>query len=346
MRIDEFDYRLPDKLIAQHPTPTRSASRLLVLDGGSGDIKDLHFVQLTRLLHAGDLLVFNNTRVIPARLFGKKQTGGEVELLIERVLNERAVLAQLRASKPVRVGTSVSLEGAVPAQVIARRGEFYELYIEHPQPVLEILDCIGHVPLPPYITRSDRPGDRDRYQTVYAQVPGAVAAPTAGLHFDATMFAHLAAAGVQTAFLTLRIGAGTFQPVRSQDIRNHRLHAESVEIDEAVCTAVETAQSRGGQIIAVGTTVVRALEAAADKGCVRPFAGETELYIYPGYQFQVIDALITNFHLPRSSLLVLVCAFAGTDNVRKAYEHAVRERYRFYSYGDAMFITHRMASGK
>ncbi|MFQ5754525.1 MAG: tRNA preQ1(34) S-adenosylmethionine ribosyltransferase-isomerase QueA [Acidiferrobacterales bacterium] len=346
MRTADFDYDLPEALIAQYPAEPRSASRLLALNGQTGEIRDLQFVELANVVAPADLLVFNNTRVIPARLFGRKESGGLIEVLIERILDAHRVLAQVRASKPLHAGGRVLLEEDATARVIARRGSFYELRLEHPEPVTGILERIGHVPLPPYIMRPDAAVDRKRYQAIYADVPGAVAAPTAGLHFDNAMFARLRSAGVEIAFVTLHIGAGTFQPVRAQDVRDHRMHSEYVEIDERVTTRIGAARARGGRIIAVGTTVVRALETAARRGPIDRFAGESDLFIYPGYRFQVVDAMLTNFHLPRSSLLMLVCAFAGTAHVLRAYRHAVEQCYRFFSYGDAMFVTPQETSNK
>ncbi len=342
--LEAFDYALPSALIAQTPLAARAASRLLVLDDGV--LTDRHFAELPALLRAGDLLVFNDTRVIAARLCGHKQSGGRVEFLVERALDDRRVLAQARASKALRPGARVQLEGGVVVRVLARQAELYELYLECAEALPSVLERIGRVPLPPYIRREPGPSDRERYQTVYAAVPGAVAAPTAGLHFDADMFRWLAAAGIETAFLTLHVGAGTFAPVRARDVRAHRMHPERVAVGVEVCEAVKRARARGGRVIAVGTTVVRALESAVRGGGVRPFTGETALYIWPGYRFQAIDAMLTNFHLPRSSLLILVCAFAGTVPVLKAYRHAVARRYRFFSYGDAMLVIPRVASGK
>lgn len=346
MRTADFDYDLPEALIAQYPAEPRSASRLLALNGQTGEIRDLRFIDLANVLGPDDLLVFNNTRVLPARLFGRKESGGRMEVLIERILDAHRVLAQVRASKPLQAGGRVLLEEDVTACVIARRGSFYELRLDSAEPVTSVLERIGHVPLPPYITRPDAAVDRKRYQTIYAEVPGAVAAPTAGLHFDDAMFARLRPAGVETAFVTLHVGAGTFQPVRTHDVRDHRMHSEYVEIDEHVTTRIGAARARGGRIIAVGTTVVRVLETAAQRGPIDRFAGESDLFIYPGYRFQIVDAMVTNFHLPRSSLLMLVCAFAGTNHVLRAYRHAVARCYRFFSYGDAMFVTPQETSNK
>jgi S-adenosylmethionine:tRNA ribosyltransferase-isomerase len=339
VRKRDFHFDLPKDRIAQCPAPVRTASRLLRLDGADGAWTDLTFSQLPTLLRAGDLLVFNDTRVIPARLFGRKTTGGRAEILVERLLGGRRLLAQVRASKPLRIGQTLALEGEAAAVVEEREGPFYRLAFAGKEPVLELLERIGHVPLPPYISRADNPEDRQRYQTVYASTPGAVAAPTAGLHFDDTMLAGLKRAGVTTAFLTLHVGAGTFQPLRVEDVREHRMHAEYAEVPEAVCAEVAAARRRGGRVIAVGTTTVRALETAAAGGGLAPFQGETDIFIRPGFRFRVVDAMVTNFHLPESTLLMLVCAFAGTEKVLAAYRHAVAAGYRFFSYGDAMFIT-------
>ena len=338
MQKSEFRYELPPELIAQRPAEPRGASRLLVLDAARGACRDLGFADLPTLLRPGDLLVFNDTRVIPARLYGEKETGGRVELLVERLLDTHRVLAQLRASKPPKPGQRLTLEGGVTVRVLARRGEFFELAFEAGQPVLEILERAGHVPLPPYIARPDEPRDRERYQTVFARDPGAVAAPTAGLHFDAILLARLDAMGIERAFVTLHVGAGTFQPLRVDDIRSHKMHAEYLRLDRRACDRVNAARASGRRVVAVGTTVVRALESAAKEGRVTPFEGETDIFIFPGYRFQIVDALVTNFHLPESTLLMLVCAFAGKDAVLDAYRHAVERRYRFYSYGDAMFV--------
>lgn len=339
MQTSDFHYDLPRELIAQFPAEPRSASRLLVVDTASGRLEDRRFVDLTELLRPGDLLVVNDTRVIPARLFASKESGGRVELLIERVLNEHCALTQLRASKPVRVGAQLLFDEKLSAAIGEREGEFYALRFNGAEPLTHILERLGHTPLPPYIERADELRDRERYQTVYARKAGAVAAPTAGLHFDEPMLARLASAGVQVAFVTLHIGAGTFQPIRVADIRQHQMHAEHVDVGAQVCAQVERTRAEGGRVVAVGTTVVRALETAARDGVVVPFKGETRLFIYPGFRFQAVDALLTNFHLPGSSLLVMVCAFAGRQAVLRAYRHAVAQRYRFYSYGDAMWLS-------
>jgi len=339
MHKSDFFYALPPELIAQQPLADRSASRLLALDGRTGAVRDLLFLDLPGLLQPGDLLVFNDTRVIPARLRGKKESGGQVEVLIERVLDERRALAMIRASKPPRPGQRLELEGAVAARVLSRREEFYEIEFESERPVLALLDAIGHMPLPPYIRRVEASSDRERYQTVYARQSGAVAAPTAGLHFDETMLSRLEARGIERAFITLHVGAGTFQPLRTEEVREHRMHREQLTVSDAVADRVNAARQEGRRVVAVGTTVVRALESAARDGVVHPFRGETDIFIYPGYRFRVVDALFTNFHLPESTLLMLVCAFAGTEHVLAAYRHAVQAAYRFFSYGDAMFAT-------
>jgi S-adenosylmethionine:tRNA ribosyltransferase-isomerase len=337
MRRADFFYELPPELIAQAPLATRTASRLLVLDGARGAVQDGRFLDLPLLLNARDLLVLNDTRVIPARVHGHKASGGRVEILLERILDEHRVLAQLRASKPPPAGHTLKLDGGAAALVRGRQGDLYELALDCP--ALAYFEAHGHVPLPPYIRRVDAPEDRERYQTVYARERGAVAAPTAGLHFDESLLSALAARGVTTTSVTLHVGAGTFQPVRVDDLAAHRLHAERVHVDASAVSAIQRARERGGRIVAVGTTVVRALEAAAAGGTLRPFSGETELFIRPGFRFRVVDAMITNFHLPESTLLMLVCAFAGTHSVLAAYRHAVAARYRFFSYGDAMLVT-------
>ncbi|VAX04302.1 S-adenosylmethionine:tRNA ribosyltransferase-isomerase [hydrothermal vent metagenome] len=347
MRRTDFYFDLPDELIAQHPAAERTASALLCLDGGT--LTDRQFRDLPQLLHPGDLLVFNDTRVIPARLFGQKETGGKVEVLVERVLDERRVLAHVRASKSPKTGSHLSLEGDIVAEMLGRRGELFELVLSSSrsesraigESALDLLEAHGHMPLPPYISRTDANDDRERYQTVYADKRGAVAAPTAGLHFDQAMLDTLAAQGVDSVFITLHVGAGTFQPVRVENIHDHHMHAETIEVSEAVVEAVARTRARGGRVVAVGTTCVRSLESAARVGGgeLRSFAGDTDIFITPGYEFRVVDALLTNFHLPESTLLMLVSAFAGYENVMAAYRHAVAQRYRFFSYGDAMFLS-------
>ena len=339
VRRQDFAYELPEELIAQTPLAERSASRLLVLDRVSEAIADRTVRDLPSYLRSGDLLVFNDTRVVAARLVGSKSSGGRVEIFLERALAGRAALAQLRASKPVRDGSEVATTGGT-VRVLGREDDLWR--IELPAPALEFFEQWGEVPLPPYIHRAAEATDRERYQSIFARERGAVAAPTASLHFDAPLMAQMEARGVGCAFVTLHVGAGTFQPVRADDLESHTLHAERVSVSTATCEAVERTRSAGGRVIAVGTTVVRALESAALQATARrlaPWSGETRLFIRPGFHFQVIDLLLTNFHLPESTLLMLVCAFAGRERVLAAYAHAVRARYRFFSYGDAMFIT-------
>ncbi|MDA8363560.1 MAG: tRNA preQ1(34) S-adenosylmethionine ribosyltransferase-isomerase QueA [Gammaproteobacteria bacterium] len=346
MRKSDFHFDLPAGLIAQEPPAQRGASRLLFLDRDAGTVRDQVFADLPQLLRSGDLLVVNDTRVVPARLHGVKDSGGRIELLVERVLDERRFLAQCRSSKPLRMRQSLHLDEGVVARMVGREADFCELEIESGGTVHDVLDRIGHVPLPPYIRRGDRPSDRERYQTVYARRPGAVAAPTAGLHFDTGMIGRLGALGVEVVAVTLHVGAGTFQPVRVDDLRAHRMHRERFEIGAQAAERINAARSEHRRVIAVGTTVVRALESASrgrdapagSADAVAPCSGETDIFIYPGHRFRAIDGLITNFHLPGSTLLMLVCAFAGTGRVLAAYRHAVGQGYRFFSYGDAMFI--------
>lgn len=334
MRISDFDYELPAELIARHPPARRRDSRLL--DVGQDGLADRSFADLPGLLRAGDLLVLNDTRVIPARLRGRKESGGRVEILVERITESHCALAHVRASKSPRPGTRILLDEA-EAVVTGREGELFAL--EFDSPVMALLERIGEVPLPPYIERPTDAADADRYQTVYARDPGAVAAPTAGLHFDEDLLAEARALGVEQARVTLHVGAGTFQALRQEDVERNRLHSERVEVTAATADAVVRTRASGGRVIAVGTTSVRALETASLKGTTEAFRGETDLFILPGFRFRAVDAMITNFHLPQSSLLMLVAAFAGTERILGAYRHAVRERYRFFSYGDAMFLT-------
>lgn len=335
MLIADFDYELPDELIARYPAADRRGSRLLEL----GDaIHDRAFGEFPSMLRPGDLLVFNNTRVIKARLSGHKKTGGRIEVLIERVLAGDRAFAQVRASHPPREGTVLVLAGTVEATVLGRQGEFFLLRFDDCDDVLELLDHYGALPLPPYIDRAAQAQDENRYQTVYAREPGAVAAPTAGLHFDQSLLEALRDRGAVTAWLTLHVGAGTFQPVRVQDLARHEMHSEWYQIPQQTVDAVEAARAGGGRVIAVGTTSLRALETAATGGKLVAGYGETKLFIMPGYRFRLVDRLVTNFHLPRSTLLMLASAFGGMDNIRRAYRHAVAERYRFFSYGDAMLI--------
>ncbi|ARP97308.1 tRNA preQ1(34) S-adenosylmethionine ribosyltransferase-isomerase QueA [Bordetella genomosp. 13] len=344
LTLSDFDYELPPELIAQHPAPERGGSRLLHLDD-AGRLHDLRFPDLAGLLRAGDLLVFNDTRVIKARLTGHKAgSGGKVEVLVERLVEPTRALAHVRASKSPGPGTTLRLADAFEAEVLGREGELFDL--RFPQPVLDLLDAHGATPLPPYITHAAEADDDSRYQTVYARQPGAVAAPTAGLHFDQPMLERLAALGVQRAFVTLHVGAGTFQPVRVDNLQDHVMHAEWYTVPQETADAVAAARARGGRVVAVGTTSVRALESAAaqsgaEPGAARPLEaaqGDTRLFITPGYRYRAVDALLTNFHLPQSTLLMLVSALAGMEPIRRAYAHAVAQRYRFFSYGDAMFI--------
>jgi S-adenosylmethionine:tRNA ribosyltransferase-isomerase len=338
MRRDEFTYQLPDELIAQFPTEQRGESRLLVMDSDSGEHTDLDFSSLPGLLKAGDLLVFNDTRVIPARLFGTKETGGKVEILLERILDQQRMLAQIRASKSPKPGNLIHLQGDIKLELIERQDDMFVLDVIGEMTVLELMQQLGHMPLPPYIQREDDVEDIERYQTIYAKTPGAVAAPTAGLHFTDELIQEIADQGIDSVFVTLHVGAGTFQPVRVENIEEHRMHSEYLEVSADVCEKVRQCKARGGRVIAVGTTAVRCLETAAQAGELKPYQGETDIFIYPGYEFKVVDALITNFHLSESTLLMLVSAFAGRDNIMNAYQHAIEQRYRFFSYGDAMFI--------
>jgi S-adenosylmethionine:tRNA ribosyltransferase-isomerase len=338
MKRADFSYELPPDRIAREPGKVRSQSRLLLLDPRRDRVQDCRFRDFPGLLNQGDLIVFNNTRVIPARLYGTKATGGKVEVLVERILPDRQVVAHVRSSKPTRPGSRLVLEGAVEVVVEGREDDLYRLRFHGHDEVPVILERYGHMPLPPYLERVDNALDRERYQTIYAQHPGAVAAPTAGLHFDEEILGYLAERGVRTAFITLHVGAGTFQPVRTDDLAQHVMHRETVMVDQSTCDLIARTQEGGGRVVAVGTTVVRSLESAADSGVLRPMHGETNLFITPGYQFRVVDALLTNFHLPESTLLMLVCAFAGYRRTMDAYIHAIAAGYRFYSYGDAMFV--------
>jgi len=339
VRTDSFHYALPADLIAQHPPRNRRDARLLTLDGMTGALADRHIPEILGLLSPGDLLVFNNTRVVAARLFGTKPTGGRVEILVERLANERELVALVKASKTPKIGSIVNVEDEFQFRVSARDGEFFYLVNESDCELSEIMQRVGHIPLPPYISRADTTSDIERYQTVYGQFPGAVAAPTAGLHFDIELMRELTESGVDIGFVTLHVGAGTFQPVRSPSVEAHTMHAERFDISEQLCHQVERAHAANRRVIAVGTTSVRALESVAVDGRLHPYHGETDIFIYPGYRFQLVDAMLTNFHLPESTLLMLVSAFAGHENVLEAYAHAIRQRYRFFSYGDAMWIT-------
>ena len=337
-RLSDFDYALPPELIAQVPTGERCACRLRHVAGDA--LVDRRFSDLPQLLAPGDLLVFNDTRVIRARAVGAKPTGGRVEMLVERIFAEREAWVQLRASHLPHIGTSIAFAGACTAAVLAREGRFFHLRFDMTESLADWLDVNGAMPLPPYITRAADAVDDARYQTVYARHPGAVAAPTAGLHFDPSAFAALAEAGVETAYVTLHVGAGTFQPVTHDDLALHRMHTEHFSIPLATSAAIAAARARGARVIAIGTTTLRALESATDdQGLVAPGAAQTALFITPGYRFRVVDRLLTNFHLPRSTLLMLVSAFAGYNAIRRAYAHAIAARYRFFSYGDAMLLS-------
>ncbi|KRA53275.1 S-adenosylmethionine:tRNA ribosyltransferase-isomerase [Pseudoxanthomonas sp. Root65] len=338
MKKSDFHFDLPEALIAQAPLPERSASRLLVVPPGAEPFVDRHVRDLPEWLQPGDLLVFNDTRVIPARLFGQKESGGRVEILIERLLPENAARAQVGASKSPKPGSRIQLDAGGEAEVIGRDGEFYQLRFHVPGALESWLQKAGRLPLPPYIQRAPGQDDDERYQTVFARELGAVAAPTAGLHFDDALLATLRDRGVDFGHVTLHVGAGTFQPMRVDDIHEHRMHSEWLNVGAALVEQVRAARARGGRVIAVGTTVVRALESAMRDGELQPFAGETQIFIFPGYRIRSVDAMVTNFHLPESTLLMLVSAFAGKDRIMAAYAHAVRAQYRFFSYGDAMLL--------
>ena len=356
MRRTDFTFDLPEELIAQQPVAERTASRLLVLDGESGKIEDKIFTDLLHYLKAGDVLVFNNTQVIPARLHGKKASGGKVEVLVERIVDGQTALAHVRASKSPKPGTILIFEQDVTAEVTGRDGDLFVISFkcDNGTSVLDILNMIGHMPLPPYIQRDDESFDQERYQTVYAEKAGAVAAPTAGLHFDNEMLQQLSDKGVEKIYVTLHVGAGTFQPVRVDDLKDHHMHKEWIELGEENCKKINIAKEQGRRIIAVGTTSVRCLESAAlfsgmfddTNAELKPYTGETDIFITPGYEFKVVDALVTNFHLSESTLLMLVSAFAGYENIKKAYQHAINEKYRFFSYGDAMFLTKQLQASE
>jgi S-adenosylmethionine:tRNA ribosyltransferase-isomerase len=338
MQRTDFTFDLPDNLIAQHPPTSRTSSKLLFIDPDTNKFKDLSFLEFPQLLNPKDLLVFNNTRVIPARIFGHKASGGKIEILLERILNKNQILAQIRASKTPKPNTDLYLDSDIKVTVLQQLDNFFKLEFHDTRSVYEILPEIGHIPLPPYIKRTDTPIDKERYQTIYASKLGAVAAPTAGLHFDTAMIKQIQNMGIETTFITLHVGAGTFSPIRVNDISQHTMHAEYLQVSQQVCEQIQATRARGGRVIAVGTTSVRALETATDNGIIKPYQGETRLFITPGYKFQSVDALLTNFHLPESTLLMLVSAFAGQKPVLAAYRHAVAQQYRFFSYGDAMFM--------
>ncbi|MEO2267962.1 tRNA preQ1(34) S-adenosylmethionine ribosyltransferase-isomerase QueA [Pseudoalteromonas pernae] len=340
MRVADFSFDLPEELIARFPQKERSESRLLKVDGNTGETSHHIFKDIIDFIEPGDLLIFNNTKVIPARMHGQKASGGKVEVLVERVLDNKRVLAHVRSSKSPKPGTMLILEGKAEMEMVGRHGELFELVLQGDASVLETLEEIGHMPLPPYIDRPDNDEDKQRYQTVYGEKPGAVAAPTAGLHFDETLMQRLKDKNVDMAFVTLHVGAGTFQPVRVDSVEDHHMHSEYIEVPDDVVAAVEAAKARGGRVIAVGTTSVRSLESAAKigGGTLKSYFGDTDIFIYPGYKFNVVDAMITNFHLPESTLIMLVSAFSGQKHIMDAYHEAIAERYRFFSYGDAMFL--------
>jgi S-adenosylmethionine:tRNA ribosyltransferase-isomerase len=341
LKKSDFHYDLPTELIAQQPLPERSASRLLVVDPIAHGFADRHVGDLLEYLHAGDLLVFNDTRVLPARLFGRKETGGAVEILIERVLGAHDARAQLGVSKKPKPGSRIVLDDGSSVTVLGREGEFFALRFDGAEPLEKVLARLGRMPLPPYIARDADARDLERYQTVYARAPGAVAAPTAGLHFDAQLLDRLKAAGIDFGYVTLHVGAGTFQPMRSERVEDHVMHQEWLNVGAELVEKIRRTRANGGRVVAVGTTVVRALESALRDGEVQPFAGETQIFIFPGFHIYSVDALITNFHLPESTLLMLVSSFAGRELILDAYQHAVEQRYRFFSYGDAMLILPR-----
>ena len=343
MKTSDFAFELPEQLIAKYPTEQRTASRLLHLDGVTGALGHHAFTDMLQFVDAGDLLIFNNTRVIPARLLGQKSTGGKVEVLVERMLDDHRVLAHVSASKSPKPGATLLLENAIEATMLGRHDALFELSFAGEQTVLELLEAHGHMPLPPYIDRPDEDSDKERYQTVYNEKPGAVAAPTAGLHFDNAILAKLKAKGVQTEFVTLHVGAGTFQPVKVDNVEEHVMHAEYAEVPETVVAAIKATKAAGKRVIAVGTTSMRSLESAAKKAdetdeLIVPFYEDTSIFIYPGFTFKVVDAMFTNFHLPESTLMMLISALAGQDNVMHAYAEAIKHEYRFFSYGDSMFI--------
>ncbi|WP_349431633.1 tRNA preQ1(34) S-adenosylmethionine ribosyltransferase-isomerase QueA [Methylomarinum sp. Ch1-1] len=339
MKKNDFNYHLPEHLIAQKPLAERSASRMLCMNRHSGELQDRMFIDFADLISADDLLVFNNTKVIPARLFGRKQSGGKVEILIERVLDDRRAVAHMRASKSPKAGAVIELDNGFSCTVTGREGDLFCLQTNGRQTLPDMLAQIGHMPLPPYINRADDEEDLSRYQTVFAEESGAVAAPTAGLHFDQAMMDRLDRIGVGKTFVTLHVGSGTFQPVRVENLAEHVMHKEFYSVSIETVSAIEQTRERGGRVIAIGTTAVRALESASRSGQIKAGFGETDLFITPGYQFKSVDAMLTNFHLPESTLLMLIAAFAGYDPVMKAYRHAIEQQYRFFSYGDAMFLS-------
>lgn len=344
MQVADFAFNLPDKLIARYPTEKRSASRLMRLHGETGTVEHGQFADILGFLQPEDLLVLNNTKVIPARLYGAKQSGGKIEILVERMLDDQRLLAHVRASRSPKPGARLLLAGEVWATMVSRQDSLFELQLEGSETVLEVLQRLGHMPLPPYIDRPDETADRERYQTVFGEKHGAVAAPTAGLHFDEALLDAIRAKGVRIVTITLHVGAGTFLPVKVDNIEDHHMHGEIVEVTEEVATAVKHTRATGGRVVAIGTTSVRALESASAEDGIAAYAGETHIFIYPGYKFKSVDALLTNFHLSESTLLMLVSAFAGRDHVLAAYNEAVTQEYRFFSYGDAMLVTPQQES--
>lgn len=339
MLTSQFSYQLPEDLIAKFPTIERTASRLLYLDSANGKLTDANFSNIISYLQSNDILVLNDSKVLRARFFGNKKSGGKVEILLERILNSNEAYAHIRASKAPKPATKIILQDNVVVEVLAKLDDLYKIKFLTEEDILSISERIGNIPIPTYFQRQAEVTDDARYQTVYAQYPGSVAAPTAGLHFDQQLLTAIKAKGIAIGFITLHVGAGTFQPVRVDNITEHKMHGELIAVSAELCKQIATAKANGGRVIAVGTTTTRALETAAMSGTLQPFSGETDIFIHPGYEFKAVDALITNFHLPMSTLLMLTCAFAGTDNVLRAYQHAIEKKYRFYSYGDAMFIT-------
>ncbi|CAC9540521.1 S-adenosylmethionine:tRNA ribosyltransferase-isomerase (EC 2.4.99.17) [uncultured Gammaproteobacteria bacterium] len=342
MQLSDFDFDLPKSLIAQHPSKNRTDSRLLI---GQSNLIDAQFHQIGDFVQSGDLLVMNNTKVIPARLFGHKDSGGKVEIMIERLLNDKQVLAMIRASREPQIGSKITLENSEKATVLNKQDGFYTLEFATDS-LLALLDNVGHIPLPPYIERTDDEQDLSRYQTVYAKHDGAVAAPTAGLHFDDALLNALKDEGINSAFVTLHVGAGTFQPVKTDNIKDHTMHSEYYEISQDTVDKIHQTKKSGGRVIAIGTTAVRSLESAAKSGTLKATREETDIFIYPGYEFKVVDMMVTNFHLPKSSLLMLVSAFIGRERMMEIYQHAIEQQYRFFSYGDAMLLTAKNSNGK
>jgi len=338
--LADFSYELPPALIAAYPSAQRTDSRLLCLNKKTGDIEHKQFKDILHLINPGDLLILNDTKVIPARLFAQKLTGGKVEILIERIIEGKRILAHLKSSKPLRLGTQLQLDNGIKLEILERRENLFELdFLDKVSSLLDLLNEIGHIPLPPYLQRPDEIFDRERYQTVFARTPGAIAAPTAGLHFDDSLLRQLQEKNVDIALITLHVGSGTFQPIRTERIEEHRMHPEYMTVSSVVCEKINKTKRNRKRIIAVGTTTVRSLETAAINGQIKPFQGETRLFIYPGFSFSCVDVLVTNFHLPKSTLLMLVSAFSGYEHTLHAYRQALTHNYRFFSYGDAMWIS-------